>query len=722
MKAKLILSVFLLFSVFTFAKRVPVEYAMKIGKNYFYERVNQIHSLAYNEVTLNYFSADKASDPSYYIFNVNENGFIIVSAEDAATPVLGYSFKKTFNAEKIAPPLATFLSGYARQIDNMRTDNIQATLEIQKHWSELDYVVSPKSVKNIMTVEPLLLVEWDQSSPYNSLCPADAASPSGYGGRVPVGCVAVAMAQVMKYYNFPNQGVGSYTHSNFANGGYGTQTVNFANQTYSWYQMPYSADGSMYTTEMAKLMYQLGVAVRMTWGPDGSGAYPTNMVNAFKNYFKYSTSISLISKTGNYTDASWKAVIIGQLDQGRPMCYSGQPLSGAGHEWNCDGYQGTTGSEMFHMNWGWGGSNNGFFLLTNLYAPASPGQPAESLMENQQLAINIYPKTDVVGNPYPEYCTSSKTFAGIEGNFEDGSGNQNYQNNQNCTYLIQPTCGKYINLKFDKFDVDPTDVVYIYDGPTTASPLLATINGGEVPGMYISTANQVLINFVTNGSAVKTGWAANYTIDYCKTGILVNQSSGSLDDGSGSCTYMQSSNCNWTIDVPAASSITINFTAFNLAADADYVKIYKNDMSVANLIQSFTSTTAPTGTITVPSSKAIVRFFTNSTTNAQGWALNYNAVITGLNNIDKPVTDVYVYPNPFTDDTQINFDLASNSKLSFSITNILGQVLYSYDKYTVAGSFSYSLKSLVPNVADGIYYVNLKTEKNIIVKKIICTK
>lgn len=731
MKVKLLLTVFLLFSILTFAKRVPVEQAMKIGKNYFYERINQSKSLAYNEVSLVFFSADIANDPAYYIFNQENNtGFIIVSAEDAASPILGYSFEKTFNAENIAPPLATFLSGYARQIKALRINNISSTTDVQKQWDELDYTNPSKSVKSIMTVDPLLLAEWNQDFPYNAQCPTlashlpTAQTSGGSGGYVYVGCVAVAMAQVMKYHNYPLHGTGSYTHTSAANGEYGNKAVNFASQTYNWYQMPFTTNGSIYPDELSKLMYHLGVALKMHWGPDGSGSQTSMIVTALKNYFQYNTTCSIISKNIGYTDATWKAALIQQLDLNRPVCYSGYPPDGsAGHAWNCDGYQGTSGSELFHMNWGWGGYNNGFYLLTDLYSTASPTDSiSQSLMNGQQMVINIFPKTTVSGNPYPEYCTSSKTFIADEGNFEDGSGNQNYQNNQNCTYLIQPTCGKYINLQFKTFDVDPGDIVYIYDGPNTSSPLLATIYGGETTGSYVSEGGQMLINFVTNGSTVKTGWIANYKVDYCKTGILTNLPNGSLDDGSGTCNYRQSSNCNWTIDVPTASSIIINFTAFNMAADADYVSIYKNDLSAANLIRKCTNAIPPTGTITVNASKAMVRFFTTASIAAQGWTLDYSSVLTGVNKIDNLVSDIYVYPNPFTDDTQINFDLASNSNLSLSITNVLGQVLYSYDKYSVAGSFSYSLKTLIPTVAEGVYFINLKTDKNNIVKKIICTK
>lgn len=721
MKTKILLSVFLFASIFTFAKHVPIEQALKIGKNYYFENVNQVKSMKYENILLSYYQSyntQKSNDPAFYIFNIEDNnGYVIVSADDAMYPILGYSFKGAFNFEKISPTLALFFNDYATAIDELRHNVVMPRNDVQNKWDELNYSAPIKSVKNIQTVQPLLLAEWNQDVPFNSQCPADAAATSS-GGRTYVGCVAVAMGQVMKYYNYPLNGTGSYSHSSFYNGGYGTQTVNFANQTYNWSAMQYAlSPSSVNYEEVAKVLFHIGVAVHMQWGPDGSGSQTNLIVSALKTYFKYSTSCAIINKN-SYTDASWKTAIIQQLDQNRPVVYSGMPATGAGHAWNCDGYQGTTGNEYFHMNWGWGGYNNGFFKLDSLYAPASASGPAEQFVSSIQAIVNIYPASG-----YPEYCTNAKTFTTSYGNFDDGSSNQNYQNNNNCQYLIQPTCGKYIAFQFDKFDVDPSDVVTIYDGDNTSAPVLGTILGGQTPGIYNSTGNAMLIKFTTDGSASASGWSANYTVIQCKTGVICNQHSGSFDDGSGPCDYSKSlMNCTWIVDLPDVSAITFNFTSFALAADADYVKIYKNDLSSANMVVLLNSANVPTGTITVPSNKAVVKFFTNSTVNAAGWALNYNSILTDVLQPELKVNELYIYPNPFTNDAKINFDLSTNSNISLSITNLIGQELFSSVKYSNAGSYSYSLKSLVPDITEGIYFINLKTDKSNIVKKVICTK
>lgn len=726
MKSKILLSIFVLFSVFAFAKHIPVEFAKKIAKNFYYERVNQVKSMKYEEVSLSFYrdySSQKSFEPAFYIFNVGENnGYVIVSADDALPPVLGYSFKKSFHFEKISPTLLLFLNDYATALDEIRMNRAIPKTYTKNQWDELNYDFPAKSVKNIMTVQPLLLTEWNQDFPFNALCPTLAShnppqTTGGSSGRAYVGCVAVAMGQVMKFYNYPSSGLGSYSNPSYANGGYPTQSVNFANQTYNWSEMQYSlAPSSANYDEVAKILYHLGVALHMNWGPDGSGTQTSLIVTALENYFKYSSTCSLISKS-NYNDSGWKTAIKQQLDQNRPIVYSGLPATGAGHAWNCDGYQGNTGNEYFHQNWGWGGYNDGFYRLDSLWAPASPGQPSEQFINQIQAVINIYPNTG-----YPEYCTSSKTYSSYYANFDDGSGNQNYQNNNNCQYLIQPACGKYITLQFDKFDVSPGDVVNIYDGSNSSATLLGTINGGETPGVYVSTGNALFINFITNGSTNSSGWSANYSVVNCKYGITVTQTSGTIDDGSSSCDYEKSSNCSWNIDIPNASTINVNFTSFNLAADADFVSVYKTDLSVANLIGKYQSTNVPSGTIAVPSNKAIIRFFSNSTLNAQGWSLNYSSILTDIKQPENNITDLHISPNPFADDATININLQDNGNMTVSVTNMIGQELYSAGKYTVAGNYSYSLKSLVPKISDGIYFVTLKTDKNKIVKKVICSK
>jgi hypothetical protein len=194
---------------------------------------------------------------------------------------------------------------------------------------------------------PLLSTKWNQGQYYNASCPVDA---EGTDGHVPVGCVAVAMAQVMKYHNYPVTGTGSHSYSHPV---YGTLSANFGATTYNWASMPDSL--SKYDSDVATLLYHVGVSVEMDYTPDQSGAYMSDAAYALETYFKYSNSLSYVWKSSYSTD-EWTTILRTEIDNKRPILYSGHGTGG--HAFVCDGY---SGSDYFHFNWGWGGSEDNYF-------------------------------------------------------------------------------------------------------------------------------------------------------------------------------------------------------------------------------------------------------------------------------------------------------------------------------------------------------------------------
>lgn len=684
------------------ANPVNIKQAMNVGKNFYFTRVASHKNIAYTDLELTYVTSDNSTDPAYYIFNSNTNGYIIVAADDAVTPVLGYSDEGNFNPTNISPEFSYVMSNISKEIINAKEKKLTASDKISKQWNEYSEKPNLQKAKNIITVGPLLLTLWDQSFPYNAQCPVD---PAGSNGHAIVGCVAISLSQVMKYYNYPLHGTGTKTH--YSN--YGTHTVNFANQTYNWNAMQYSMMPSSVYTETAKLLYHAGVAVEMDWGPTSSGAMQYGMVTAYVDYFQYDPSCEIIDREQGFTDETWKAALMQQLDINRPMCYVGYGDAG-GHAWNCDGYQGEPGYEFFHMNWGWGGTANGYISLSDVSA-----SPSMDFNNWQQVIINIFPATN-----YPEQCVTLKTFTTDEANFDDGSGNQDYLNNASCQYLIQLPCGNNVHLKFDRFDIAPDDVVSIFDGTSTSDNLIAVLTGGTVPTDYYSTGREMLIQFESNSSNTKPGWAASYNVEYCRyNGTIFNQPSGSFDDGSSVCNYRNLTNCKWFIDVPGTSQVSINFNSFNLATDGDFLSIYKNDLTSANLVQKYTYQNIPTGSLLIDASKVVFRFFTNNSSNAPGWSLNYNAFITDIQTNVIQLTEIYIYPNPATQDANIEFDLTYNSNITFSITNLLGQNLYKYNTNAISSHYKFNLHSVLPHINTGVYFITLKTEKELITKKLI---
>ncbi len=202
----------------------------------------------------------------------------------------------------------------------------------------------------------LLTTRWSQGCFYNASCPNDATASSSCLHAV-AGSGAIAMAQVMKYFNYPVHGTGqhSYTHPV-----YGNLTANFSATTYNWISMPDSLPSS--NDAVATLVYHCGVAQEMDYGPVLSTSGSAAITYALITYFGYSGS-AVWKLKDNYTNATWNSLLIAEIYARRPVIYYGVSVGSNGHFFVCDGYQGT---DSFHFNWGKGGAANGYFYLSML--------------------------------------------------------------------------------------------------------------------------------------------------------------------------------------------------------------------------------------------------------------------------------------------------------------------------------------------------------------------
>jgi len=220
---------------------------------------------------------------------------------------------------------------------------------------------------------------WSQSPYYNALCPGGSVS----------GCVATAMAQIMKYWNYPAQGSGfhSYNHPN-----YGTLSANFGGTTYQWSSMPNSVNSS--NNAVATLMYHCGVSVDMNYSPNLSGAYVVSSASpvqhcseyAFKTYFGYESSLQGVERR-HYSTSQWVQLLKAELNASRPVLYAGFG-TGGGHAFVCDGFNG----DYFHMNWGWGGLYDGYFLVDALNPDGTgTGGGTGGYNSGQQAVIGVKP-------------------------------------------------------------------------------------------------------------------------------------------------------------------------------------------------------------------------------------------------------------------------------------------------------------------------------------------
>ena len=209
----------------------------------------------------------------------------------------------------------------------------------------------------IRNVGPLLTTQWGQGCFYNASCPADTASHSTCL-RTPAGAGAIAMAQIMKFYNYPAQGLGEhgYPHPK-----YGIQYANFGATSYQWNNMPNVVNSL--NSDVATLIYHCGVAQNMNFGPTGSTSTEADLDTALIKYFRYPKAGVWIERA-SYTAAEWRDILKAELDAGHPVLYSGFNYNGTQqHFFVCDGYQ---GDDSFHINWGYGGLSDGYFSLDNL--------------------------------------------------------------------------------------------------------------------------------------------------------------------------------------------------------------------------------------------------------------------------------------------------------------------------------------------------------------------
>ncbi|WP_118950667.1 thiol protease/hemagglutinin PrtT [Taibaiella helva] len=330
-----------------------------------------------DQPTLKLLTTSTADQPggtainTYYVFDLNNRqGFVIVAADDIVKPILAYSLKETFQEGADASPEASYWLGlYRDQISFAVQHHLDATKEAIADWHHYTSETTTGTAnKPTAEVAPMLTTTWNQGTYYNIYTPGTGST------KAPVGCVATAMAQIMKYWDAPTTGTGAYSYSHAT---YGQQSADFGATTYQWDLMPNNliATSPLASKEAVSLLgYHCAVSVRMDFDPAGSGsqvlAWSANSKcaeNAFKNYFGYKPTIEGLYRE-EHTDAEWNALLKAEIDNGRPILYAGFGELG-GHAFVFDGYD---ASGLYHINWGWGGMSNGYFTVDNL-APSALG-------------------------------------------------------------------------------------------------------------------------------------------------------------------------------------------------------------------------------------------------------------------------------------------------------------------------------------------------------------
>ena len=297
----------------------------------------------------------------FYVFAVQPRGFVIVSADDRAKPILGYSTESNFTPQ-LPDGLMTFFDNYKAGFSQMFANNDERTEQAVADWKSLVETGKLSSRKTDRSVGPLLSSIWNQTDLYNNMAPLDPNSV--FSGHCKAGCVANAMSQIMRYWEWPRSGEGS--HSYYANsyyGNYGWQEANFSEATYRFELMPDFLDFASPQAEVdatALLEYHAGVSVEMSYGPNASGAYSEDVGPAMRTYFRYSPELQHRYQNDPF---QWEEDLMDNLNAGMPLYYASSGPDG-GHAYVVDGYD---EYYMFHLNWGWAGFDNGYYAVDGFY-------------------------------------------------------------------------------------------------------------------------------------------------------------------------------------------------------------------------------------------------------------------------------------------------------------------------------------------------------------------
>lgn len=307
------------------------------------------NSLSKSSLKLAYTAKSQQGVASAYVFTPeNGEGFTILSADDMAVPVLGYSFTERFDADNLPPALIGWLDQLGQRIENAQKENT---------YANSSKVYAPASMS---AIAPLLKTTWDQEAPYNNL------TPVMQGQHTPTGCVATAFAQVMNYFKYPQRGEGTITYTDKNT----RRTMTFT-KDFDWANMLDSYVPGQYNDTQAEavayLMKACGFSVEMNYDVEASGAISYKLVNAAVNYFKYDAG-TYYTERENYSLDQWMQMIYDNLKNVGPVIYDGQSMIG-GHSFVCDGYD---GNGYFHFNWGWSGLSDGYYILDALN-PESQG-------------------------------------------------------------------------------------------------------------------------------------------------------------------------------------------------------------------------------------------------------------------------------------------------------------------------------------------------------------
>ncbi len=687
------------------------------------------------------YRSDTDNLPQLYVLFTTDGQFVVVSADDNSVPILGYSSEARPRPQTMSPEFAWWMKGYADQIKDIVDNNIVIP-ENQAQWNDMlsgNYNFNNRTER---VISPLLSTTWDQGWPYNELCPVAASGP---GGHVWAGCVATAMGQVMKYWNHPVTGVGYHSYTDASGPGeepsYGNQSANFGATTYLWDQMPNSIGSS--NIPIATLLKHAGVSVDMNYdGAAGSGAQSADVAPAMVEYFRYPSA--LFRSKSSFSEANWNTMMKAQLDEGSPLYYGGQG-DGGGHAFVMDGYDATN---MFHFNFGWGGSYNGYFLINaintgngdfNVYQSATINTiPANYSIGTAKLKMSV-PVAATVGS----YFTLNVSTPPILGSwdvthyeFQLTYDNTNLVYNSNSvagtlaangnvtvtevspgylnvnwtgsTELLGPgtlinfnftplDAGEYLfdmaDMKYNTTPLGQTEYIWVPVNAPVAALAQSTINMTNVMNLAYNTigTTELRTTYLLPSWNV-TRYQFNLTYVPAKLEFVGLETEATMSQGAVPVAVVNS-----------PGSVTVTCTApSRLTGEGILVKLK---------FRAIGNTTSLSITQVTPSN------FTYNTTQiaaVSGCTFRLSAH-TGIDDeLSVPAPTLQIYPNPFSNSTSMKFSSTSSAPASFNVYNLKGQLVRQFMiSDSKAAEISWDAKDdKGNNVSGGIYLIRWQQGTN----------
>ena len=348
------------------------------------------------DVTLAYTAMSDRGEACFYVFNVGDSGFVILSADDFYRPIIGHSENGNFDVNNVPPALQDYLDGIVRARSENRVVAKAAAPDVAADWRMLEKTGRLVSRHGGRGVDYLVQTQWNQSYPYNYFCPED---PAGSGGHTYVGCLATSTSQLVSFWKYPVHGYGShcYYHED-----YGQICADFENTYYDWDHIANKIDANSPVEEIeavALISFHCGVCIDMGYGPDGSGGASGPIPGAMHTYFNFADAC-IQYRRDDFETETWKDMVREQFDMGWPMYYGG--CDDGCHAFICDGYD---DYDMFHFNLGWGGSSDGWYIIDD--APYT--NPADAM-------FNFVPQ--VVYNATPSAPTNLMVTPASDTSFE----------------------------------------------------------------------------------------------------------------------------------------------------------------------------------------------------------------------------------------------------------------------------------------------------------------